>query len=183
MSADSAITIPVKLDKVTFRRFASFDTLRRQHRWRLPVWFMIIMLSFSIYLFFQTDKPQSGLIGGVLAAIGLGLPVVYFSSFYLTLRENVKKYRLPRLVYTLKLTETDVYIHSAIKKEEELTLPWEKLHAAYRVKGAIYLYVLANRAFLLPDGQADVPGDELWAFITQYMPKDTCHDLKKGSAA
>jgi hypothetical protein len=179
MNAEKVINIPVKLDKLTFRRFATFDTFRRQQRWRMPVWFMLIMLGFSVYLFFQTDKPQSALIGGVLLAIGLGLPVVYLITFYITLRENVIKHRLPRSVYTLKLTEKDINVRSADNQQEELTLPWDKLHAAYRVKGAIYLYVLPTRAFLLPDGQADVSDDALWAFITKKLPKDACRNLRK----
>ena len=144
MSTEETITIPVKLDKATFRRFASFDTFRRQQRWRTPVWFMVILLSFSVYLYFQTDKPQSALIATVLLVIGLGLPAVYFSSFYITLKENIKKYRLPRHAYTLKLTDKEVYIHSEINKEEELTLNWNQLFAAYRVKGAVYLYEIGR---------------------------------------
>ena len=181
MNETRTITIPVTLDKVTFRRFATFDTFRRQQRWRLPVWFMLIMLAFATYLFFQTDKAQSGLIGGVLAAIGVGLPIAYISSFYITLRENVKKHRLPCKVYTLRLTETDVTIQSHINKDESLTLPWDKLHMAYRVNGAVYLYVLPGRAFLLPDGQADVPDSALWAFITGKLPAEKCRDLRRDS--
>ena len=64
MSEETTIRIPVKLDKTTFRRFATFDTIRRQHRWRLPIGFFLIMTGFSVYLFFQTDKVQSSLLGG-----------------------------------------------------------------------------------------------------------------------
>ena len=181
MSATQTITIPITLDKITFRRFAAFDTFRRQKRLRLPLWFMLIMLSFATYLFFQTDKPQSGLIGGVLAAIGAGLPIAYISSFYITLRDNVKKHRLPRKVYTLRLTETDVAIQSHSNKDETLTLPWDKLHMAYRTNGAVYLYVLPGRAFLLPGGQADVPDDALWDFITDKLPAEKCRVLRRGN--
>lgn len=178
MSADQAIHIPVTLDKATFKRFATFDTFRRQQRWRTPVWFMVILLGFSVYLFFQTDKPQSALIATVLLLIGLGLPVIYFSSFYLTLRENVKKHGLPRHAYTLRLSDTEVNIRSGVNRDEELTLGWNQLFAAYRVRGAVYLYVLPTRAFLLPDGQADVPDDQLWAFIQKRL-KDKCRSLRK----
>jgi hypothetical protein len=178
MDAGETITIPVKLDKAIFRRFATFDTFRRQQRWRTPVWFAVILLGFSVYLFFRTDKPQSALIATVLLCIGLGLPAVYLSSFFITLHESVKKHKLPRLTYTLKLADKDVYIRSAGGKEEELTLHWNQLFAAYRVKGAVYLYVLPTRAFLLPDGQADAPDDELWAFIQNKL-KDKCRSLRK----
>lgn len=180
MQQGNPITIPVKLDQKTFRRFGIFDTFRRQKRWRLPFWFMVIMLGFAAYAFFQTDKAQSVLIGCVLSGIGISLPVVYFVSFYLNLRENIKKYGLPRRVYTLKLTDTDVYIHSEMNKDEELTLPWDKLHGVWRAQDAVYLYVLPNRAFLLPNGQADVPDDALWAFLRSHLPQDKCRNLRKG---
>lgn len=178
MSAETAIHIPVKLDKVTFRRFAAFDTFRRQRRWRSPAAFLTIMTAFSVFLFFQTDKPQSALIGGVLLAVGLGLPLVYFVSFLISLRENVIKHCLPKLVYTLTLTDGDVHILSNINNGEELTLHWNQLFAAYRVKGAVYLYVLPTRAFLLPDGQADTPDDELWAFLKQKL-RDKCRSFRR----
>jgi hypothetical protein len=178
MSAETVINIPVKLDKVTFRRFAVFDTFRRQRRWRAPVLFLVILTGFSIFLFFQADKPQSGLIGGVLLAVGLGLPLVYFSSFFISLRENVIKHCMPRQVYTLTLTDKGVHILSNINNGEELTLDWNQLFAAYRVKGAVYLYVLPTRAFLLPDGQADAPDDELWAFLKQKL-RDKCRSFRR----
>ena len=83
MSTDTAIQIQVKLDKGTFRRFAAFDTFRRQRRLRMPLWFMIILASFSAYLYLQTDKPQSALIATVLLCIGVGLPVVYVTYFFI----------------------------------------------------------------------------------------------------
>jgi hypothetical protein len=179
MNTDKVVSIPVKLDKVTFRHFAVFDTFRRQKRWQLPIWFAVILAGISVILFFQTDRPQSGLLGGVFLAVGLGFPAVYFISFFSTLRENIIKYCLPRQVYTVQLRDKDVHIASMINQNEELTLPWDTLHMAYRVKSAVYLYVLRGRAFLLPDGQADVPDDELWAFLQEKMPKGRCRNLRK----
>ncbi len=180
MSEEKTITIPVTLDKSTFRRFAAFDTFRRQRRWRLPTGFMLIMLAFATFLFFQTDKAQSGLLGGVMAGIGAGLPLIYIVSFFLTLRDNEKKHRLPRRVYTLTLTDKEVTIRSDVNQGETLTLPWDKLYMAYQAKGAVYLYVLPGRAFLLPNGQADVPDGELWDFLCDKLPPDKCRRLQKG---
>ncbi len=177
MNADTVITIPVTLSKAAFRRFATFDTFRRQRRWRLPVWFMLILLGFSVYLYLQTDKPQSALIATVLLIVGVGLPAVYFSSFYMALQKNVKQHCLPRRVYTLTLRDGDVTIRSDVNKDEILTLQWTQLFAAYRVRGAVYLYVLPTRAFLLPEGQADVPDDELWGFIRERL-NDKCRSLQ-----
>lgn len=178
MNADKVITIPVTLSRAAFRRFAIFDTFRRQRRWRLPIGFMLILLTFSVYLYLQTDKPQSALIATVLLLIGIGLPAVYFASFYVNLQKSVKQNRLPRLVYTLSLRDGDLTIRSETRKDETLTLQWTQLFAAYRARGAVYLYVLPTRAFLLPDGQADVPDDALWAFIQKRL-KDKCRSLRK----
>ena len=55
------------------------------------------------------------------------------------------------------------------KNEEAQELPWEKLYAAYRVRGSVYLYATPARAFLLPDGQADASPEELWQLLTRHM--------------
>jgi len=50
-----------------------------------------------------------------------------------------------------------------------VALKWSQMAAAYRAKGCIYLYVNPARAFLLPDGQADVSDDELWEYLVKHM--------------
>lgn len=176
MSTDQAITIPVMLDKRTFRRFATFDTFRRQRRWRMPLFFFLILAAFSVFLFLQTDKPQSALIATVLLSVGAALPLVYVMTFYMNLRSSIASHRLPRRVYTLTLSGEDVSIRSHTQTGQTLTLHWNQLFAAYRVRGAIYLYVLPTRAFLLPDGQADVSADALWDFMQQRL-QDKCRRL------
>ncbi len=176
MSTDQAITIPVTLDKRTFRRFATFDTFRRQRRWRLPFAFFVILAAFSVFLYLQTDKPQAALIATVLLSVGVLLPLVYVLTFYMNLRTSTESHRLPRLVYTLTLSGEDVSILSHTQSGQTLTLHWNQLFAAYRVRGAIYLYVLPTRAFLLPDGQADVSADALWDYI-QTRLQDKCRSF------
>ena len=65
----------------------------------------------------------------------------------------------------------DVKIHNDLKVEEDVTLPWDKIPAAFRVRNAVYLYAAPTRAFILPDGQADAPADELWRMIVEKLPK------------
>ena len=56
-----------------------------------------------------------------------------------------------------------------------MSLEWKNIHAAWRDKGCIYLYATPARAFLLPDGQADAPPQELWAFLATHLAKERLH--------
>ena len=55
------------------------------------------------------------------------------------------------------------------KEESPVSVCWKDIKAAFRVKGCVYLYVNPMRAFLLPDGQANVSDGELWSFIAEHM--------------
>ena len=73
-----------KISPAVFRRFAVFDTLYRQRRWRGPVLFAAIMLFFAAVCLSQVGKlEQAWLVGGILLVVGAGLPCVYFASFFL----------------------------------------------------------------------------------------------------
>lgn len=166
------ITIHVKLDASTFRHFAMFDTFRLKRGAIRPIVFTLILLAFSVACF-VSGKEQSALMGSVLLVVGLGLPLVYFGSFFAQLNGQVKRQKLKpaRNAYTLTLSPEGVRVRNDVKTEEELVLGWEQLYAAYRAKNCIYLYATPARAFLLPAGQADAPDDELWAMLAARMPK------------
>ena len=66
------ITIPVKLDEKTFKRFARYDMFVLRKRWIKPVVFSLILLAFSAVALW-TGKQQAGLIAAVLLTVGLGL--------------------------------------------------------------------------------------------------------------
>ena len=53
-------------------------------------------------------------------------------------------------------------------------MEWSSVQKAFRKKGCIYLYVAAAKAFLLPDGQAAVADEEVWAFIRNRLGPDRC---------
>ena len=55
------------------------------------------------------------------------------------------------------------------KEEAAVQVPWKEVQAAFRVKGCVYLYVNAARAFLLPDGQGSAPQEEIWGYICKHM--------------
>ena len=70
------ITIHVKMDRQTFRRFALFDTFRLKKRWCKPALFCAILLVFAAVAF-AAGREQSALIGSVLLLVGLGCAPIY----------------------------------------------------------------------------------------------------------
>ena len=169
------ITVPVRLDDATFRRFARFDAFALRKRLRRPAVFCSIFLAFSLVAFLS-GREQSALLGGVLLAVGLGIPAVYIGSFLTDIRRQAKKAGLRSRphVYTVRMDEAGVTVTNAQKKEEPLKLPWSSPAQAFRMKGCVYLYITPARAFLLPDGQADAPDGEVWAFLARHMGAEKC---------
>ncbi|MBR6221220.1 MAG: YcxB family protein [Clostridia bacterium] len=163
-------TVRVRLDAKTFKRFCRFDTLRLRKKWARPTVFALIMIAFAAVALLSR-RPQSGMIAAVLLAVGVGLPLVYFGTFFSQVNMQVERYNLKpaRDVYTVRLNREGVHVTNDQKAEEQLDAPWKDVQAAFRAKGCAYLYVNAARAFLLPDGQADAPADELWAYIEKHM--------------
>lgn len=168
MHQENAIIVEVRPDKKVFRNFALFDTFVLKKRWVRPVVFLAIMSAFAIAALVY-GKNQAGLLGGVLLAVGIGLPAAYVLSFLLQVNDQAEKNRLyaGRRIYTVTLREDGVSVHHEQRKNETLGLNWADI-SAYRRKDCIYLYAGQTRAFLLPAGQANVSDDELWSFITSH---------------
>ena len=174
-----AITIPVRLDKRTFRRFAFFDAVRVRHRARRPAVFSLILLAFAAVALFSR-REQSGMIAAVLLAVGAGLPLVYFGSFLTQINLQAEKNSLkpPRLVYTLTLGQDGVHILGGTKTGESVFREWKDLPAVYRTRRCIYLYASPAKAFLIPRGQGDAPYDRIWQCFRERMPAGTCHPAR-----
>ena len=164
------IVIPVRLDAGTFRRFCWFDALRLRRKWVRPAAFALILIAFAVAALLS-GKAQSGLIAAVLLAVGLGLPLAYFGTFFSQVNAQAARHGLKpsRRVYTVRLDGEGVHVANDQQREPPLDVPWDDVRAAYRVRGCAYLYVSATRAFLLPDGQGDAAPAEVWAFIAERM--------------
>lgn len=164
------ITIPVRLDAKTFKRFGRFDMFVLRKRWVRPVVFALILIAFAAVALLS-GKEQSGLIAAVLLVVGLGLPLVYFGTFLSQVNLQAEQLRLdtPRPVYTVTLDFDGVRAVNNMKKEDAQSVKWADVQAAFRRKGCIYLYVSSVKAFLLPSGQADVSDEELWAYLKERL--------------
>ena len=175
MSSERSITIPVRLDEKTFKRFARFDMFTLRKRWVRPVIFSAILIAFA-FVALLTKKAQSGMIAAVLLAVGIGLPVVYFGSFFsqVNMQAMQQKLKPPRNVYTVTLREEGIRVENNQRQEDALEMEWTAVQKAFRRKGCIYLYVTPTKAFLLPEGQADAPDEEVWDYLTAHMGNEKC---------
>ncbi len=175
MSSERNITIPVRLDEKTFKRFARFDMFTLRKRWVRPVIFSVILIAFA-FVALLTKKAQSGMIAAVLLAVGIGLPVVYFGSFFsqVNMQALQQKLKPPRNVYTVTLREEGIRVENNQRQEDALEMEWTAVQKAIRRKGCIYLYVTPTKAFLLPEGQADAPDEEVWDYLTAHMGSEKC---------
>lgn len=175
MDPEKTIVIPVRLDEKTFKRFARFDMFSLRKKWIRPVVFSIILIAFALAALL-TRKEQSGMIAAVLLAVGIGLPVVYVGSFFsqVNLQALQRKLKPARNVYTVTLQESGILVVNNQRQEDPLEMEWASIQKAFRKKGCIYLYVTAAKAFLLPDGQANVPDEEVWHYLTVHLGAGKC---------
>ncbi len=169
------ITVNVKLDEKTFKRFARFDMFSLRKRWVRPALFSLILIAFAV-IALLSRKEQSGMIAAVLLAVGIGLPVVYIGTFLSQVNMQAVRAMLKptRRVYTLTLGDTGIHIENNQKKEDPQDLDWVSVHKAFRKRGCIYLYATPQKAFLIPRGQADVPDPEVWSFLKEHLGAEKC---------
>lgn len=174
--AAKEITVEAQITPEVFREFALFDTLRRQKRWRRPALFAALMAVFSLVCFCVGDRVRGAvLLGGVLLGVGLVLPVGYFLSFWLSVRERAKQFK-GETAYTLHLTQEKLMVSNQTQNAE---YPWTALHCAYRLKRCACVFVTPRQAYLLP-AQTPQQEEAIWRCLCQYMPQGRAQDLRGG---
>lgn len=179
MKRKEPITVHVKMDEKTYKRFSYFDAFNLRKRWRSPVIFAGLMLAFGIIALLLRMQ-GSLLIGAVLIMIGLGLPVIWFASYISSVRLKAVQLQLekPRPVYTVTIGQA-LRVRNDQKEEPIQELAWEKVFGAWRHKDAVYLYATPAKAFILPDGQADASPQQLWRTLGEVLGQDKLHESKK----
>lgn len=90
------ISVSVQMNATSFHDFASFDLLRHHKRWRRPVLFTaILLISAGICLSQVGQREGAALLTVVLAIVALGVPAVYFWTFFHNLSIQIKKWVFP----------------------------------------------------------------------------------------
>ncbi len=175
-----AFIAKVFMDAKILRKFAFFDTFRRQKRWTPVATFAALMTAFAVLCFaLRSVNEQAVLIGTVLLFVGLGLPIVYVGSFFHSLQAKAKRLRLnqPRHAYTLTFQQSGDGMHVEDSKESFLYV-WESLYHVFRTQDSFYLYVLVNKAFVLPIGQLSGDAEALWALLAEKLPAEKITDAR-----
>lgn len=90
------ISVSVQMNATSFHDFASFDLLRHHKRWRRPVLFTaILLISAGICLSQVGQREGAALLTVVLAIVALGVPAVYFWTFFHNLSIQIKNGSFP----------------------------------------------------------------------------------------
>ena len=175
---DKVISVQAKITPEIFREFALFDTMYRQKRYRGPLLFAVILTVFAGVCFSQQGRrEQAVLMGGVLLAIGLGLPLAYILIFLSSVSKKAKQLKLDSApaAYTVSLSPKAVVVTAG---EQRIEYAWEDVVYVYRIKRSTCLYVGPNRAYLLPiAGQQEET--ERWSLVSVQLPPERRKDLRK----
>lgn len=168
--------IEVNLTEEVFRRFTIFDVLKRRKAWKPPVTFAGIMGVSATICYWMNHVDGAVLLGNVLLTIGLGMPIVYFTTFFSSLRKEVLKHGLarPQYVYTLELTQKNDAGIAVRNEKEQVSYPWSRVFHVYRDTIATYLFLNADRGYILPHTCIEEGPDELWKLIEKKVPKERC---------
>ena len=173
------LSISVTMDADSFRAFSSFDLFRHRHAWKRPLLFTAILLVFAGICLSQIGRLEgAALLTVVLAVVALGLPAVYFYTYFHNLSLQVKKLGLnePRPFYRLALSESGLSVWMAgeqDKPDPSRQYDWSNLHLAYRTQDAIYLYVQQTQAYLWNSSL-----DAAWSLLQEKLPADRLRDFR-----
>ena len=167
------LSISVEMDAGSFHKFAAFDLLRHKKAWHRPVLFTAILLVFAGICLSQVGQREgAALLTVVLAVVALGVPTVYFWTFFHNLSLQIKKMGLsqPKPFYRLLLDDEGLSVWMAGGQDKAAPThqyPCQNLYIVYRVPGALSLYVQQNQAYLLNDSI-----DAAWAVLSQLLPPE-----------
>ena len=172
------ISVSVQMDAASFHDFAAFDLLRHHKAWHRPLVFTAILLVSAGFCLSQVgQKDGAALLTVVLAVVALGVPAVYFWTFFHSLSLQIKKMGLPRPFYRLELDAAGLSVWMAgeqNKTEPTNRYTWNTVYCAYRTKEAVYIYVQKNQAYLLNESM-----DAAWSLLGSALPAASLHDCRK----
>lgn len=90
------ISVSVQMDAASFHDFAAFDLLRHRKAWHRPLVFTAILLVSAGFCLSQVgQKDGAALLTVVLAVVALGVPAVYFWTFFHSLSLQIKRWACP----------------------------------------------------------------------------------------
>lgn len=161
------ITIQAFVDSNMYVSFALFDMLRIQKRWIRPAIFAAFFSCLSLLAFWRTSEVEgAALLGSVLLTVGIGLPAVYFGSFFLSVHRQKSGYTGKEAVYSIRLNENGFAV---TKGKQSAEWKWDKVISVHRMKRCICIYTGKHQAFLIPLTNKNGTDSSVWALITSHV--------------
>jgi len=177
--ANNTVTVNVVVDAKIFHQFFVFENFHRRRGLFKLIIFAGMLTAFSCVCFIIEG---GALLGGVLLGVGLGYPAIHIWRIFHSIKTQIRVLDLdsPKTVYTVLLSDSPdgVVVTNHGGGDEPLRYEWGSLDHAYRLKGCVYLYVHADKAFLLPDGQAEEGEEALWSLVTRMLPPEKARDRR-----
>ena len=168
------ITIQSFIDARVFSEFAWFDLLRVRKRWRRPTLFAAFFIAIAALAFSRAGSvDHAALLGGVLLAVGVGLPLVYFFAFHQSVRKQSAKLTGKEAAYTVTLDEQGVCV---AKGKQTASCDWAHVHAVHRLKRCVCIYTEARHAFLLPSADNSEAVQQAWELMTAHLAPEQLFD-------
>ena len=161
------LTVQSTIDQQIFRDFSYFHNLTLGGRMTgFYVGSGLLAIFGAVNLF--TGSP---LLFFLCVACAVFIPLLYYLFYQRSLRNQIRANHLevPRTAYTLTLDEIGV---TASTEKERMTYPWANIFRVYRTNSYIYVYIIKNRAFIIP--LKDVKGatpDALWDLICSHTDR------------
>lgn len=175
----NALVVQSRITPEVFREFAVFDTFYRQKRFLRPLVFTAIMAGFAAVCFAQRgQRQQAGLLGGVLLAVGLGLPIVYFLTFFYSVYKQARQLKGKKapLAYTVELSPDQIAVTAGEQRQE---YRWEDILYVYRIRHSTCVYISRSRAYLLPADDDGREEEKRWALLCEHVSDKKRRDLRK----
>ncbi len=158
--------INVLLDKKLYSDFVYFENFCRKKIWVLPLFFMIISFTIAFVCFLiSSSKNLDYLLTFLFITIGITLPIVYFYSYWSSLKKQLKIFDLKKNIsaYSLYFSKNSVEIFESNNKK---TYNLDSIYNVFMYKDSIYLFVESNKAYILPIKQMD---NKLNSFLTKLV--------------
>lgn len=176
------IDIRVRLDARTFRRYCAFDAFRRQRRWYWPALISMLLITASLAGLFNWVPQLSGA-SALLMGLGIAVPMMNLGLYFIPIEAQIAQQRLKQAppVYALRLDDAEVSVTNLQKDEPPVSIPWEKMWAAFENQEDVYLYVNPDKALILPSGQASASTEALWSFIEKHLGSGKCLRVQRRS--
>lgn len=166
--ASNSFRIKSKIDVETFTAFSYFHNFILGNT---KIGFIFGTLSLILLAFVNLFTGSLPLFI-IFILIAVAVPIIYYLFYKRTLLNQIKANDLttPKDAYTLLINEEGV---TAINQTEKALYPWNKIFRVYRTQKYIYIYIIKNKAFILPfkDLESTSP-DVLWNYISSHTQKN-----------